>query len=78
MDARRARDETANAMIVFLKYLQYFLIAAGSNMMLATTMPVNLWEWIRFWTGSLIAGLIAMKALQSDAGEPKPKPIDVP
>lgn len=57
-------------MITALKYLQYFLIAAGSNMMLATTTPASTWEWSRLVGGSVVAGLIAMKALQSDTSKP--------
>ena len=52
-------------MTTFLKYLQYFLIAALSNAMLATAEPQSQWEWARFVIGSFVAGLIAMKAYQS-------------
>lgn len=53
-------------MITALKYAQYFLIATIGGALAVEKMPETAWEWWRFSGGALMAGLIAMKALQSE------------
>lgn len=50
----------------FLKYLQFFLIAAITEALLSQAEPSSHWQWWRFVAGACLQGLISMKALQSD------------
>lgn len=62
--------------IRFLKYSLFFWLAALPAMLVAKTMPKTPWEWWLWGGYALYQGLLAMKALQSDADtsdDPPPK-----
>lgn len=59
-----------------MRYLQYFTIAALSNALMQTKQPETAWDWWIFIAGSLLAGVIATKALQSQPPEAEPPKVE--
>jgi hypothetical protein len=48
-----------------LKYITYFSIAAGTVISSQPTAPTTPWDWVKLSVGSLVAGFIAIRALDS-------------
>lgn len=52
------------------KQILYFLIATIPVMIQTDAAPTDPWGWFKLCSASLLAGLVALKALQSDLNTP--------
>lgn len=60
------------------KAFLYFFIAALPVALQQADQPADPWEWWRFIGGVLLAGFVALKALDSNPPDPAPKPAAGP
>lgn len=58
-------------MIMINKQILYFLIAVIPVMIQVDQAPTDPWGWFKLGSASLLAGLVALKALQSDPNNPQ-------
>lgn len=56
---------------IYVKYITYFMVAAGTVFTAQTVVPSSSWDWTKLSVSAVVAGFVALRALES---QPPNKP----
>lgn len=55
---------------IYTRYITYFVIASGTVFTAQTTVPAGAWDWTKLIASAIVAGFVAIRALESQPPKP--------
>jgi len=71
------RHDQSNGKSMTYKRICYFTSSALTALSNCTKQPENAWEWIRLVSACIVAGVIALRALEATPGDNHKQPGDL-